>query len=132
MVVNSSETSFQQWFQLACSIYNNNNGLILFVISLTYPDVRIDVPVRYEQTFNNYNIVLLWLRIEHTMIHTLENYNILRGRTTELYYIWRKHANLSSVKQLKPKHGGFLMNLTSFSPYPWQRLMLAPASQAQF
>ena len=23
--------------------------------------------------------------------------------TTELYYIWRKHANLSSVKQLKPK-----------------------------
>ena len=22
---------------------------------------------------------------------------------TELYYIWRKHANLSSVKQLKPK-----------------------------
>ena len=23
--------------------------------------------------------------------------------TTELYYIWRKHANLFSVKQLKPK-----------------------------
>ena len=82
MVVNSSETSFQQWFQLACSIYNRrSNGLILFVISLIYPDVRFDVPVRYEQTFNNYNIVLLWLRIEHTMIHTLENFNILRGRT---------------------------------------------------
>ena len=26
-----------------------------------------------------------------------------RVRSTELYYIWRKHANLSSVKQLKPK-----------------------------
>ena len=82
MVVNSSETSFQQWFQLACSICDRrSNGLILFVISLIYPDMRIDVPVRYEQTFNNYNIVLLWLCIEHTMIHTLENYNILRGRT---------------------------------------------------
>ena len=23
--------------------------------------------------------------------------------STELYYIWRKHANLFSVKQLKPK-----------------------------
>ena len=75
MAVNSSETtetSFQsmvstniqylrqkeQWSYTVCNIFD-------------YPDVRIDVPVRYEQTFNNYNIVLLWLRIEHTMIHTL-------------------------------------------------------------
>ena len=78
MVVNSSETSFQSMVQLTYSIYNNRsnglisvNGLILFVISLIYPDVRIDVPVRYEQTFDNYNVVLLWLSIEHTMIHAL-------------------------------------------------------------
>ena len=70
MVVNSSETSFQS---MVSNSYNNrrSNGLILFVISLIYPDVRIDVPVRYEQTFNNYNVVLLWVHIEHTMIQTL-------------------------------------------------------------
>ena len=70
MVVNSSETSFQS---MVSNSYNNrrSNGLILFVISLIYPDVHIDVPVRYEQTFNNYNVVLLWVHIEHTMIQTL-------------------------------------------------------------
>ena len=36
---------------------------------------ELNVPVRYEQTFNNYNIVLLWLRIEHTII---ENENCTR------------------------------------------------------
>ena len=45
--------------------------MALYYLSLIYSDVRIDVPVRYEQTFNNYNVVLLWLRIEHTMIQTL-------------------------------------------------------------
>ena len=70
MVVHSSETSFQS---MVSNSYNNrrSNGLILFVISLIYPDVRIDVPVRYEQTFNNYIVVLLWVHIEHTMIQTL-------------------------------------------------------------
>ena len=32
-----------------------------------------------------------------------ENIDSRGDQTTELYYIWRKHANLSSVKRLKPK-----------------------------
>ena len=48
-------------------------------------------------------------------------------------YIWRKHANLSSVKQLKPKTWRiFWRNWRHLTPYLWQRLMVATASQAQF
>ena len=36
--------------------------------------------------------------LHHSVICT--QFNVC---TTELYYIWRKHANLFSVKQLKPK-----------------------------
>ena len=57
-----------------------------------------------------------------------------RVSPTELYYIWRKHANLSLVKQLKPKTWRIFdeFDVILHHIHAWQRLMLVTASQAQF
>ena len=51
-------------------------------------------------------------------------------------YIWRKHANLSSVKQLKQKtwriSDELWRHLTQLTSFLWQRLKVVTASQAQY
>ena len=51
-------------------------------------------------------------------------------------YIWRKHANLSSVKQLKPKtwriSDELWRHFTNLTSFLWQRLKVVTASQAQY
>lgn len=60
-------------------------------------------------------------------------YQSLEKYLTILYHIWRKSANFPSIKQLKPKSCCFLANCSRpFWPCPWQRLMVASSSQAQF
>ena len=52
--------------------------------------------------------------------------------STELYYIWRKHANLFSVTVEAKNMADFCRIWRHSTPFLWQRLKVVTASQAQF
>ena len=99
-------------------------------------DIFVKLVTSCQQVWNN--LLTTWYKqCEHMLLtaclqtcYKLWDFYVC---TTELYYIWRKHANLSSAKQLKPKRWRISDESSRhLTPYLWQRLKVVTPSQAQF